>query len=170
MVLGQKVFWSDNFEFFFQTKKKNFSSQKFFFRKFLNFFVNFNFFGNFKIPKEISCRKFCFRKKFGKSKFAVEQAKRARYTSSIGTRLCSIFGLWITCSTIYPYFKMTTIFWICCIKILLQPNFPPKKLFSNLTMAKFLAVKIVRKCQIAFFGCLKSNFWKNFQILFEKNI
>ena len=71
-------------------------------------------------------------------------------------RLCSIFGLWITCSTIYPGFKMATIFWICCVKTVLHPNDPPQKLVFNLAVTKLLAVKIVGKCQIA---PLNSIFW-----------
>ena len=74
----------------------------------------------------------------------------------IHTRLCSIFGLWITYSTIYPGFKMATIFWICCVKTVRHPNDPPKKLLFNLAVTKLLAVKIVGKCQIA---PLNSIFW-----------
>ena len=80
-------------------------------------------------------------------------------------RLCSIFGLWITYSTIYPGFKMATIFWICCVKTVRHPNDPPKKLLFNLAVTKLLAVKIVGKCQIA---PLNSIFWV-FTMNFEKN-
>ena len=78
------------------------------------------------------------------------------YRLNMYTRLCSIFGLWITCSTIYPGFKMATIFWICCVKTVRHPNDPPKKLLFNLAVTKLLAVKIVGKCQIA---PLNSIFW-----------
>ena len=77
-------------------------------------------------------------------------------SQTLFNRLCSIFGLWITYSTIYPGFKMATIFWICCVKTVRHPNDPPKKLLFNLAVTKLLAVKIVGKCQIA---PLNSIFW-----------
>ena len=98
------------------------------------------------------------------------------HCGSVAIRLCSIFGLWITCSTIYPGFKMATIFWICCVKIVLHPNDPPQKLLFNLAVTKLLAVKIVGKCQIAPLNSifwvfkmkfLKKNFFlKNFENIF----
>ena len=93
------------------------------------------------------------------------------YIHYIDIRLCSIFGLWITYSTIYPGFKMATIFWICCVKTVRHPNDPPKKLLFNLAVTKLLAVKIVGKCQIAplnsIFWVFKMKFLKK-KIFFEK--
>ena len=71
-------------------------------------------------------------------------------------RVSLIFGRWTTCRTFHPDFKMTNIFWICCIKIMQQRQIALKNFIFNLAVAKFLPVKMDGKCQIA---PLDSIFW-----------
>ena len=65
-------------------KKFFFSVEKIFFRKFFDFSKIFQFFQKFQnFQKKFHVKIFYLKKKSGQSKFAVERAKRATYTSSI---------------------------------------------------------------------------------------